>query len=81
MNSFCKPKYEPVEYASVIVDHKNKCLYELIDGRNKRDLEDAALKFKGTENVKVVTLDLSSTFKSFAKNTFKNAHLVADKFH
>ena len=80
-HSFRKPKYEPVEYASVIVDHKHKRLYELIDGRNKQDLEDAALKFKGTENVKVVTLDLSPTFKSFAKNTFKNARLVADRFH
>lgn len=80
-HSFRKPRYESVEYASVIVDHSHKRLYELIDGRSKVELESVGLKFKGRENVKVVTLDLSPTFKSFAKTTFPRARLVADRFH
>ncbi|SMF83892.1 Transposase [Pseudobacteriovorax antillogorgiicola] len=80
-HSLRKRKYQSVDYVTVIVDHKNKRIYEVIDGRNKADLEDAAVAFKRPENVKVVTLDLSNTFKSFAKDTFPNARLVADRFH
>lgn len=53
----------------------------MIGGRNKADLEDVAVDFRSPENVKVVALDLSNTFKSFAKETFPNARLVADRFH
>lgn len=80
-HSLRKRKYQSVDYVTVIVDHKNKRLYEVIDGRNKADLEDVAVDFRSPENVKVVTLDLSNTFKSFAKETFPNARLVADRFH
>ena len=79
--SFRKPKYSPVEYATVIVDHKGKRIYDLIDGRSKAELEKAAIRFKRPDNVKAVTIDLSPSFKSFAKSTFKNARIIADRFH
>jgi len=31
--------------------------------------------------VRWVTLDMSDSYRNFAKNFFPNAHLVADKFH
>ncbi len=65
----------------MIVDHKGKRVYDLIQGRNKIDLEGAALRFRKPENVKAVMLDLSPTFKSFAKKSFPNARLVANRFH
>ena len=80
-HSFRKPKYQPVEYASVIVDHKNRRLFEAIDGRDLNALEGGVKHLEGRKKVKLVTLDLSSTFRSFCKSEYPNAKLVADRFH
>ena len=36
---------------------------------------------QGRENVKNVCMDLSATYRSFAKSYFPNARIIADKFH
>jgi hypothetical protein len=42
----------------------------------------AALDYiPGRENVRWVSLDMSDSYRSFARNFFPNARLVADKFH
>ena len=44
-------------------------------------MEQSLSYIPGRERVKNVVLDLSKTYKSFAKNFFPNAKLIADKFH
>lgn len=69
------------EFATVIVDFNNKRVRELARGKNIYDLEKQLSHIPGRENVKQVALDLSDTYKSFAKKFFPNSKLIADKFH
>jgi len=69
------------EFATVFVDYNNRRVRELVLGRARPDLEEALKDIPGRENVKNVCLDLSDSYKSFAKNFFPNAQLIADKFH
>ena len=80
-HSIRKLKHKPVDYATIIVDHKNKRVYELLEGRTLTELEQSTKDLRGFENVKVATLDLSTTYKSFLKRKCPNAMLVADRFH
>lgn len=69
------------EFATVIIDYNNRRPRDLVLGRTSGELNYALSHIKGRENVKNVVLDLSDTYKSFAKDFFPNAELVADKFH
>lgn len=69
------------EFATVFVDYNNKRVRELALGKNKFDLIKQIEHINGRENVKQVVLDLSDTYKSFAKEYFPNSKLIADKFH
>lgn len=69
------------EFVTMLVDHKRKKLREVALGRTHAQLHDQFKDIPGRENVKLVTLDMSDSYKSFAKNFFVNAELVADRFH
>jgi transposase len=69
------------EFATVVVDYNHKRVMELAHGKNIFDLERQLKHIPGRENVKQVALDLSDTYKSFVKQFFPNAKMIADKFH
>jgi transposase len=69
------------EFATVVIDYNNKRPRELILGRSSGELHEGLGYIPGRENVKNVILDLSDGYKSFTKNFFPNAQLIADKFH
>jgi len=69
------------EYVSVITD-MNKCrLYEMVEGKDTKSLIKQLSHLEGRENVKLVAMDMSSTYKKFVRDFFPNAMIVADKFH
>jgi transposase len=72
---------QPREFVSMVVDVKNRRLFEVVDGRTVKQLESSLEHVQGRENVRFVALDMSDTYKGFAKTFFPNARLVADKFH
>ncbi|MEW6058313.1 MAG: ISL3 family transposase [Bdellovibrionota bacterium] len=74
-------KFGFTEYASVIVDYKNKRPFELVEGKTGADLESSLAHIEGRENVSNVILDMCDAFKGFAKEFFPNAKVIADKFH
>ena len=80
-HSIRKPKYGDVEFASVIVDHSNRRVFDLVDGKTIDALEVATSHIPGKENVKAVSIDLSEVYRSFVKRNFTNASIVADRFH
>jgi transposase len=80
-HSIRKPKYKSTEYSTIVVDHKNRRVYELFEGRNKEAIDDAFKNMKGKENVQVVTMDMSSTYRSAMRRHLPNATIVADRFH
>lgn len=56
-HSLKKPKYEATHYSTILVDHVNEKVYDLIDGRAKADLDQAFGKMYGKENVELFTLN------------------------
>lgn len=74
-------RYAPTTYATMIVDHKNRRVMEIVEGKTGDELRAALESIPGRENVQEVTLDMSDTYRSFVKDFFPNARIVADKFH
>lgn len=69
------------EFVTMIVDHKNKKLFDVTLGKTHAELWNQLETRPGRENVKRVTLDLSDSYKSFVKGFFPNAQIIADRFH
>jgi transposase len=69
------------EFASIIVDYKNRRVKELVEGRTSAELQRALAHIEGKENVQNVILDMCDPFKNFAVAFFPNARIIADKFH
>ena len=51
-HSIRKPKFKGTIYATILVDHKNRRVYELMEGRSKSELDASHKKLKGCKNVK-----------------------------
>jgi transposase len=69
------------EFATVLTDLGKRRLFEMVRGKDVRSLLEQLKDIPGRENVEVVVMDLCSTFKSFVRQFFPNAKIVADKFH
>lgn len=82
-HSFIRNKYGHRDFATIFVNYNNKRVQEVVYGRSPAELyADTNLKkIPGRENVQNVITDLSSGFRSFAREYFPNAIVTADKFH
>jgi transposase len=69
------------QFVSMVVDYKNRRLFELVEGRTVGEMETALGHIEGRENVRQVVLDMCDPYRTFAQRFFPNAELVADKFH
>ena len=78
---FRRGKHGFRQFVSMVVDFKNRRLFELVEGRSGGELEAALGHIAGRENVRFVVLDMCDPYRSFAQRFFPNAKLVADKFH
>lgn len=76
-----EPKLKLRRFVTMIVDHKNKRLMEVVHGKSADELRAALDHIPGRENVRWVALDMSDSYRNFARDFFPNARLVADKFH
>ena len=71
-----------VDFVTVFIDYNNKRMKDVVLGKSIADLHKSTIKdIEGRHNVKNVIVDLSPTFRSFAKEYFPYAKLIADKFH
>lgn len=68
-------------YATTFVDLKNHKVFDVVLGRSEASLEGFLAKLPGKENVRVVVIDLSETYRSIVKKHFPNAKIVTDRFH
>jgi transposase len=68
-------------FVTMVVNHNKRKLMEVVFGKKTEDLIFRLAHIPGRENVRYVTLDMSDGYRSFAKNFFPNAQLIADKFH
>ena len=74
-------KYGHREFVTILIDYDNNRPKELVPGKNITQLIQSLSHIKGRERVEIVNMDLSTTFRSFTKEFFPNAKIVADHFH
>ncbi len=82
-HSFIRNRFGRKEFTTIFVDYNRGRVREAVYGRSPPELMEAQQlhQIEGRENVKNVIMDLSSGFRSFARQMFPNARITADKFH
>ena len=68
-------------YATTFVDLKNHKVFDVVLGRSEKSLRNYLRKLPNKKRVKIVVMDLSSTYRSIVEKYFPNAMIVADRFH
>lgn len=68
-------------YASTLVDLKNHKVFDVVLGRSEASLRHYLSRLQGRDQVKVVVMDLSETYRNIVQKYFPNALIVADRFH
>lgn len=68
-------------FATTLVDLKNHKVFDVVLGRSEKALAPYLKSLPGRDNVRVVVMDLSETYRSIVKKYFPNAMIVADRFH
>jgi len=78
---FRRVKGKGTEFVTMLTDVKNKKVFEMAQGKDNASLFEQLAEIPGRENVKIIVMDMSGSYRSFAKKFFPNAVIVADKFH
>jgi len=68
-------------YATTFCNLRKHKIYDVVRGRSARDLQEYLEQLKGKENVKVICIDLSSSYRHLIQRYFPRAKIVADRFH
>ena len=68
-------------FATTLCDLKNHTVYDVALGRSEASLEAYFQRLEGKEDVRVVCMDLSVTYRALVRKYFPNARIVADRFH
>lgn len=68
-------------YATTLCDLQHHRVYDVVLGRSEATLEGYLRRLKDKDRVRVVCMDLSSTYRSIARKHFPHALIVADRFH
>jgi transposase len=68
-------------YMTTLVNLKFHKIFDVTLGRSEDSLKDYILKIPDRSNCRVIVMDLSNTFRNLAHKYFKNALVVADRFH
>lgn len=68
-------------FATTFTDQRKHRVFDVILGRSEQSLKSYLLKLKGRERVRLVTMDLSETYRGIVRKYFANAQIIADRFH
>ena len=68
-------------FATTLCDLKNHSIYDVVLGRSEASLEAYLKRLEGKDQVRVICMDLSSTYRALARKYFPKARIVADRFH
>ncbi|VVC72558.1 hypothetical protein AQULUS_16490 [Aquicella lusitana] len=68
-------------YATTFCNLRKHKIFDIVKGRSAKDLASYLDRLPGKDRVKVVCIDLSSTYRSIVHQYFPNAKIVADRFH
>lgn len=68
-------------YATTLCNLGAHRVFDVTLGRSEGELEPYLQGLKGRDNVKVICMDLSTTYRRIARRFFPQAQIVADRFH
>jgi transposase len=68
-------------FATTFCNLENHTVYDVVAGRSEAALEPYLRNLKGKHEVRVVCMDLSSTYRALVRKHFPRARIVADRFH
>ena len=68
-------------YATTFCDLKNHSVYDVTLGRSQLALDAYLQRLEGKHLVRIVCMDLASTYRAVVRKHFPNARIVADRFH
>lgn len=68
-------------FCTTLCDLKNRRIFDIRPGKSEADLAGFLGTLKGRDQVKVVCIDLSSSYRSLIRRYFPKARIVADRFH
>jgi transposase len=68
-------------FATTLVDLRNHKVFDVVLGRDESRLGAYLARLPGREQVRVVVMDLSETYRRIVRKYFPNARIVADRFH
>ena len=68
-------------FATTLCDLRKHKVFDVVKGRCEKELAGYLETLSGRDRVRVVCIDLSSTYRALIKKYFPNAMIVADRFH
>ena len=68
-------------FATTFCDLKNHRVFDISPGRSEPELRDYLCQLRGREQVRIVCIDLSASYRLLVKRWFPRALIVADRFH
>lgn len=68
-------------FATTFCDLAKHRVFDVAPGKSIQDLLPFLCRLKGRHRVKVVCIDLSSSYRNLVRRFFPNAQIVADRFH
>ena len=69
------------KYNSIVADPQNRKVIDILPNRYENDLIQYFSQFESKKNVKYFVCDMNPHFRQVAKVCFKNAVIVADRYH
>ena len=70
-----------VGYVTTFCDLKNHTVFDIAKGRSESELFLYLSNLKGRSLVRVVCIDMNSSYRSIVRKWFPNAKIVSDRFH
>ena len=68
-------------FVTTFCNLRNRRVFDVVEGKSQSDLLAFLCTLKDRHKVKVVCIDLSSSYRELIKKWFPNALIVADRFH
>lgn len=68
-------------FATTLCDLKKHKIYDILPGKSESSLRYQLADIKDKHKVKIVVMDLSSSYRALVKKHFPNALIVSDRFH
>lgn len=68
-------------YATTFCNLKKHKIFDIVKGKSENDLASYLAQLPGRDRVKVICIDLSSSYRYLIQRYFPNAKIVADRFH